>query len=118
MRTFFIALMIALLPLRGWAGDAMAEQMALPSLQPAAQVGATHAHCAMHDTSADMTQAQDGSAQQHHDACTACQACHTLALEAVFSAMALPAPVHIMTPFLAFAFASADHAPSVKPPIV
>jgi cytochrome c553 len=118
MRTFLIALMIALLPLRGWVGDVMAEQMALPSMKVAAPVGAPHAHCAMHDASADTTQAQDGSAQQHHEACSACQACHTLALEAVLSTVTLPAPVHIVTPFLAFTFASADRALSVKPPIV
>ena len=54
MRTLLLALMIALLPIRGWLGDAMALEMARHSL-PAASVStvtaapgatmATQAHC-------------------------------------------------------------------------
>lgn len=51
MRTLLLALMIALLPIRGWLGDAMAVEMvkhALPAAASAAAsmaTAATEAHC-------------------------------------------------------------------------
>ena len=52
MRALAIALMIALLPLRGWVGDAMAQQLALASVQGSqaevAQPGTPHVDCALH----------------------------------------------------------------------
>jgi len=58
MRTLFLALMIALLPVRGWLGDAMAIEMARHSMPaasaPAASAAAvaTEAHC--HEAEAGM----------------------------------------------------------------
>ena len=114
MRAFVIALMIALLPLRGWAGDAMAEHMALP--QAAAPAATSHAHCAMHDAGAEMTPAQDDAAA--HDGCSLCQACHTLALEACISSATPLTPPFLLPRVAASDFASAERALSVKPPIV
>jgi hypothetical protein len=41
VRHFIFALMIALLPLRGWVGDAMAMQMAVHTLQQAGQASSS-----------------------------------------------------------------------------
>lgn len=112
MHRLVIALMIALLPLRGWVGDTMAEQLAL--VQVAAHAGASHHDCAMHG--ADPTQAQDDDADQG-GACTVCQACHTLALEAPAHSPAVLASTRIMARVAAADFASAERALSVKPPI-
>jgi cytochrome c553 len=116
MRAFVIALMIALLPLRGWVGDAMAAQMALPLVQAAAHAGASHVDCPLHGASAQMDQAQDDGTDQD-GACTVCQACHTLALEASAPSSAIQDPARIVASIAAPDFASADRALSVKPPI-
>lgn len=138
MRHLFLALLIALLPLRGWIGDAMATQMAAGQLQHhqmQAAPPANHGHEAMdamhaghQEAAAEMPMAQHDCAGQadeggnhaadgHCETCAACQACHTVALSptapglvAVFSAPTLPRPA-------ADQFASADAALGQKPPI-
>lgn len=139
MRHLLFALLIALLPLRGWVGDAMATQMAAGQLQhPAMQAApqaAAHVHEAMdaghtgheeaapeaalalHDCADPTTDGAGHSADGHCDTCAACQACHTVALSLpasallpVFSAPTLPRPA-------ADLFASADAALRQKPPI-
>ncbi|MGJ7611767.1 MULTISPECIES: hypothetical protein [unclassified Variovorax] len=146
MRTLLLALMIALLPIRGWLGDAMAVEMVKHSLPVAAAASAstataaTEAHCheAMQagdhggmdmqtSAAADMP---DPSAHATHDAhdsagadhqgcgtCTACQVCHTVAL----GGMPLVDTVHgaPQAPPAAHAsrFASAEPAQGLKPPI-
>ncbi|MDM0009798.1 hypothetical protein QTI51_33870 [Variovorax sp. J22G73] len=103
MRTLLLALMIALLPIRGWLGDAMALEMARHSL-PVASVStvsaasgatmATQAHCheameAMDATDADagmqmamdMSDSPAGHASHDttggadHQGCGTCTAC-------------------------------------------
>lgn len=130
--------MIALLPLRGWAGDAMATGMAAGQVaqilqrQIATESIATHAHAASEEshfyqevavqqaspTAADCAGhgADDGDAS-HCDACSACQACHAVALShsvpkvpSSFQAFSLPGSA-------ADQFASADAALRQKPPI-
>lgn len=101
MRTLFLALMIALLPVRGWLGDAMAIEMvrhSMPAAEAVAGVAqaATEAHCheagdmamnAMDNAShADHAMADghggDGDHASHQGCgtCTACQVCHSVAL--------------------------------------
>lgn len=142
MRTLLLALMIALLPIRGWLGDAMAVEMVRHSLPAASAVSmataATEAHC--HEAMAEagdgmdhmaMSMAEhhagshdDGSSHDDNNAghqgcgtCTACQVCHTVAL----GGMPLVAIVHSapQAPPAAHAarFASAEPAPGLKPPI-
>lgn len=143
MRTLLLALMIALLPIRGWLGDAMAVEMARHALPAAAAVSmasaATEAHCqdAMEAMDADdgmgMQMAMSGhptqDLQDHatHDGggadhqgcgtCTACQVCHTVAL----GGMPLVDTVHLVpqAPPAAHTerFASAEPAQGLKPPI-
>lgn len=127
MRHLFVAFMIALLPLRGWVGDAMAAQMTNAAL---AQTGVA-SHHAMHDAPVDMALHADCAG--HHDShtddhqassqgdcgtCTACQICHSVALT-------LPVPQHApghpssVQPQTAHPqFTSVERAPGVKPPIL
>ena len=139
MRHLLLILMIALLPLRGWAGDAMATGMAagqvaqLLQRQIATESIAAKAHAVSvtanfdHETTvpdAVPTMAdcaghggEDVDAS-HCDTCSACQACHTvalshsaaIALSTVFQAFSLPHSA-------ADQFASADAALRQKPPI-
>lgn len=138
MRPLFFALMIALLLLRGWVGDAMANSMALAPLQPsqlaselrqlAAKTAETAAvrtayeaaHPAAPDAAPDCAghaTANDDAASTHCQTCDACQACHSVALTppaahpgAAFNPRAQPSAP-------AARFASADPASGQKPPI-
>ena len=119
MRHFLIALMIALLPLRGWVGDAMAISMAgLPDGQPAMVVKAVAD--AGHDHHAGMDHgdhADDDMATADAHSHSACDVCNG-------PAMALPTPA---VPALAMAhgvlappaerFASTEPHRGIKPPI-
>lgn len=101
MRTLFFALMIALLPVRGWLGDAMAIEMVRHSMPAAEAVAgaaqaATEAHC--HEAGDMAMSAMDGASHEDHamadghrddsdhashqgcGTCTACQVCHSVAL--------------------------------------
>ena len=139
MPHLFIALLIALLPLRGWVSDAMATEMGISQVQAQQQVAikkvaeeaykvSAKAHfgansnvkepveamadCADH---AAGSEAHTGAA--HCESCSACQACHTVALT--------PAPVGVSFAFnlgmlpraVAAQFASAPAVRGQKPPI-
>lgn len=129
MRTWFVVVMIALLPLRAWVGEAMAGEMtsrhvAVAAATPAVQAATPGAHdCMGHgqatplsteapvDTTAALT--LDGDCPT----CASCQACSAVALafaEATPGATpfgsALPATRELR-------FASAEPMPAVKPPI-
>ena len=64
MRALVIALMMVLLPLRGWVGDAMAQAAATPLLQAAAHADSQH-DCALHPGGTEM--AQDDASHQTHE---------------------------------------------------
>ena len=66
MRHWLLIFLIALLPLRGWASDAMAVSM--PSTP------GTAAHCAEHTQAADTSGHEDAAAdeQQAHALCDVC----------------------------------------------
>lgn len=125
MRHLVLALMIVLLPLRGWVGDVMATEMASSvavHLQTAPQALDDHAQqsqvaqavpdCAGHATAQDSPEGDT-----HCATCTVCQACHTVALlpEPAHSAAVLSPPALPYSP--AAAFASAHVALGQKPPI-
>jgi len=131
MRTLLLALMIVLLPIRGWLGDAMAVEMVRHSLPAAAAAvsmasTATEAHCheAMEagngmDMSMSGHDSHDDGGADHEGCgtCTACQVCHTVALggmplvDTVHSAPQAPPAAH------AARFASAEPVAGLKPPI-
>ena len=127
MRSLFLALLIALLPLRGWVGDVMAMELMAPALTASA---AQAAHPSHHDAAGDCEHAPThhghartgesiGEAQAAGDCgtCTACQICHSVALA--------PVPHQPESPQLALAApqsrlpqdVSAERAPGFKPPI-
>jgi hypothetical protein len=136
MRLIVLALMIVLLPLRGWAGDTMATQMA--SAAVAIETGAartkkiaatasfdhknqafqtTQAMPDCHEQVASHQETDQTANSDHCGTCQACQACHTVALS--------PSPLQISVSFTspslrptnAAAFTSAAAALGQKPPI-
>ena len=137
MRYLVILLMVVLLPLRGWAGDSMATQMA--GSQIAIESGASHAHetraavtsnrenkvnpdChdAMYGQSATQetsSPAPNGDHSGNCQTCQACQACHTVALLPALLVVAgnVSSPQVRLT---GTAFTSAAAALGQKPPIV
>jgi hypothetical protein len=138
MRHLLLVLMIALLPLRGWMGDAMATSMAAGQLQQqqvATKNIATHVHetaaeghfdhettasealQAAHDCAGDAADETSHVAGAHCETCAACQACHTVALS--HTAPGLNPVVNALTLPHAAAdqFASAEAALRQKPPI-
>ena len=138
MRTLLFLLMIAILPLRGWVGDAMATEMAVMQVQHQQSPHAQHVHPsgteagidgdeamqemasdagAMHDCEGHASTGEPSANGDHCETCAACQACHTVALAATapaaglnFSPIAVPAPERVH-------FASAEAALRQKPPI-
>jgi hypothetical protein len=146
MRHFLLALLIALLPLRSWVGDAMATQMAAGQVQHSQ----SQLHGQQHDATKTIAEYQDGAlaeghfdheevaeapptaepdcaahsangdastADSHCESCAACQACHTVALSLMGSSAG---PVFTSLALLypaAELFASADTALRQKPPI-
>jgi hypothetical protein len=117
MRTLVIALMIALLPLRGWVGDAMAAQTALPVLQAHTHTDASHVDCPLHGASAEAQIASDDGTDSTAG-CVACQICHTVAMEAAPLRLAVLSLPRAVLASASSTFASAERALSVKPPIV
>ena len=144
MHIFLFVLMIALLPLRGFAGDVMATEMAI---QMATQAQSHHADATKdiaahadhsgasghfdshHETAtaqeaatttnacADHLAAEQCHSSDTHGSCQACQACHTVALALAFDPVQ-PVFASSMLPRLAAAqFASAEAALGQKPPI-
>lgn len=144
MRFLLFALMIALLPLRGWIGDAMATEMALAQVQHpqlATKTIASHTHetgaeahfhheaaapeaadavqamQAVHDCAGHAADDASHVADAHCESCAACQACHAVALS--HAAPDVNPVFNALTRPHAAAdqFASADAALRQKPPI-
>ncbi len=113
MRTWILALMIALLPLRGWVGDAMATP-----------VGGTPTtvDCHLHDAapSSDSVEADatDPDAGAEHAPCDSCQVCHGSAVAPVWPTLVLPRLALALPDPRPVSFASAELAQGVKPPIL
>ena len=132
MRYLLIALMIALLPLRGWAGDAMAVDMAAQQML-VAQTSAANtaamttasgmpADCPMHlqavnAKAADDNSDQAGTLETHCHSCDTCQLCLALSswTHSVWSAGTMGRPALLL--LAGYDFRSADAAASFKPPI-
>ncbi len=143
MRILLLALMIALLPLRGWVGDAMAVEMVASALNDAetaidfaaphadstrpeaesdTQTAAmTHADCPGHMAMVTSSDSPADDMQPVHAAdcatCAACQICHTVALTPVAWHIGTYALSAIQPQASSHHFASAERAPGFKPPI-
>lgn len=138
MRTLLFLLMIAMLPLRGWVGDAMATEMAMMKVQHQQAHHAEHAHqsgeagtngeetmqamasgaSSMHDCEGHASTTAEPSVNRDHcETCAACQVCHTVALSATAPAPGLNFfPVSVPSADTT-QFASAEAALRQKPPI-
>jgi len=141
MRLFVLALMMVLLPLRGWTGDAMATDMASQQMYQTTASKAdaheghqnheAHSNHANHETLTEVTASSahglsHADFDQTHDAdhsagtcesCSVCQACHNVAL-LLTSDDLKPFVDTLWTPTeLADPYASADAALDQKPPI-
>jgi hypothetical protein len=128
--------MIVLLPLRGWAGDAMVTQMASAAI--ATETGAANAHeisvsaslshknqtfavaQAMPDCHEQVASHQESDqtvSNDHCGTCQACQACHTVALSHSPLQVSASFTSPTLRPTHAAAFTSAASALGQKPPI-
>lgn len=97
MRRLFLALMILLLPLRGWVGDAMAMEMATKNSAAAQNTtiliattpyqssdsgsfSSTLQHGASLSAHCDSDDHGTGNSPSHNTVCFACEVCHTVAI--------------------------------------
>lgn len=136
MVRWFLVLLIALLPLRGWVGEAMAGQMLqqqLAELSHSAPAPSahrtpafTHDDCLGHGEAAERAaQAQAAAAERPDPAfhagcltCAACQVCSAVALLALPAAATGSAELPQAVPqSRAWTVASAEPAGVFKPPI-
>ena len=137
MRHLFFILMIALLPLRGWVSDAMATGMATAQVQQQseAKTAATHAHeagmNAHQDTETLVAEAaqtagdcsghafgeDEHSDDTHCNTCSACQACHTVALSTSTGELITTFNPRTLPRAAVTQFVSAERALDQKPPI-
>lgn len=116
MRRLFLILLIALLPLRGWAMDSMALQMVKHGAV------AVSAHCAEMLASAESvaqsTSADTDQATTPGMTCSLCQLCHILGLAVDVAMPATPPLPHLTWAHAPPRFVSATLASSFKPPRV
>lgn len=125
MRYLLLALMITLLPLRGWVGNAMAVDMALNmTLQQAVQAPAEPKaapgmpeDCPMHAQTGAEAAADPVAADGHCNDCNTCELCLALASfawQAVAMGSFMP---HAGPPSAGHPFSSAEDINRLKPPI-
>ncbi|MDR7094692.1 hypothetical protein [Hydrogenophaga laconesensis] len=116
MRHLLLALMIALLPIRGWMGDAMALAMlAAPAHSTEQASASTAAPCPDHAMPGEHAGMQDNASADHaHKSCDVCNG-PVMAL----SAPVVPGlvPVHGVLALPAERFASSEPHRGIKPPI-
>jgi len=119
-RVLVLLLLVCLLPLRAWAGDAMAFAHAhaqpTASVAHAAQAGEASTHC--HEQATADAAAHPQAPNSHAPACSGCDICHSqVACDSALAWLAspLPAPPLAQGPLH---FASALPLPHFKPPRV
>ena len=124
MRRFIFILMIALLPLRGWMGEAMATEMATMYLiasqainTPATadiNLNTSISDCDMHKA-AKVNTTESSSTKS---TCTHCQACHATGLVSAVQITNFDQVQYAQPLAQNSQFASANIAQSQKPPIL
>ena len=135
-RSWFLLLLVALLPWRGWVGDAMAFEMLRMGSAPMSAAagglasGAGMSDCPMHAAAgaassedgssapqADRTEASKGHADGHAAPCTLCDICHgSCAAPDTPALAALRLPTAPPSARLPHGLAL-HHAPDLRPPI-
>jgi hypothetical protein len=124
MRRFIFILMIALLPLRGWMGEALATEMSAMYLianqatnTPAkADIGknTSMSDCDMHKAANPHTT----GTSETKSTCTHCQACHATGLVSTVQIVSIEQVQYAPPLAQNSQFASANIAHSQKPPIL
>jgi hypothetical protein len=136
MRHLILSLMIVLLPLRGWAGDAMVTQMASAVIATQTAVSLAHetldrtsfddqnqtlvaapAKLDCHEQVASHQETDQTESNGHCGTCQACQACHTVAVMSSPLEVTASFTSPSLHPTRAVAFTSAAAALGQKPPI-
>ena len=121
MRRFIFILMIALLPLRGWMGEAMATEMATMNLI-ATQAINTPATTKLSDESSmhdcDMHQTKTVDNKPAKSLCNHCQACHATGLISTIQIHSFDKVQYAQPLAQTSQFTSASVAHSQKPPIL
>jgi hypothetical protein len=121
MRRFIFILMIALLPLRGWMGEAMATEMATMNLI-ATQATNTPATADLTDSNSmvdcDMHKTKTADNKPAKALCTHCQACHATGLASTVQIPSFDQVQYAQPLAKASKFVSANLALTQKPPIL
>jgi hypothetical protein len=116
MRHLMLALMIALLPIRGWMGDAMAVAMLATPAHAMSQAASAEAPpCPDHAMGGDAAGSQGDNGSEH--AHKSCDVCNGPAMVLSLPFMPAFAPVHGMLMPPAERFASSEPQRGTKPPI-
>ena len=120
MRRFIFILMILLLPLRGWMGEAMATEMAamnIVAIKAENTRTAVDMPTAKSMANCDMLKAKTVESKTAKPACNYCQACHASGIASTVEINSFD-KIHYSQPFLqVHAFTSASLALGQKPPI-
>lgn len=120
MRTLWLCLLIALVPLRLWAGSAMgAQHLEAPAAVHTEVSAAMQEHPCHGEASATPT-AMDAAALESpntHASCVACDICHTVAHPLGLGWGATPPPAQATPTHRPHAAISPQLARSVEPPI-
>ena len=116
-RFLVIAVMLVLLPLRGWAGDVMAVNMAANAVVQAkmgsmTRQGTMPADCPMHAQQPD-----DDAPAAHCDKCDTCELCLAVANLTFATWVDIPQARHFAPTVFNASFSSAARALHLKPPI-
>ena len=120
-RYLLVALMVVLLPLRGWVGNAMAVDTAAQRVMTAQAQTANAVpmltDCAMAMQISTDTVKQVSQNSWHCPSCDTCQLCLALATASQVTWLAKPITRHSAVLLAGVAFESAESALSFKPPI-
>ena len=120
MARFFILLLIALLPLRGWTAERMVFQMDSGAATVSQSLErAMPTDCALHmqTASANHPASEASSHGPTHKGCQSCQLCMPLLALAPIGMPALVSIPQALPHTRASRYSSADAASCVKPPI-
>lgn len=116
MRVLFLVLLIAVLPLRLWAGEAVAVNMASQH-EVAVQSPCPDHHAASMGDSTSPSDPSDNAVHNHCGTIGGCNICHTAVATTAFNTLPPVALPRGMAPSDEVPFASATAEPSLKPPI-
>ena len=120
MRSFIFILMIVLLPMRGWMGEAMATEMAamsIAAIKAANTSSSIDMPIAKSMSDCDMLKVKTVESTTAKPACNYCQACHATGIASTVAINSLDKILYAQPLVQAHAYTSASLALGQKPPI-